>query len=95
MIAYHAPVLIAHMGPYRENVVGALRPMPEKRLREAPAPLSSNEVEERVKSPVGIPKRENRVVGLPFRKFVDTMVNAPVGAVHVIVHGRIDHRVVQ
>ena len=95
VISYHAPVLVAHVGPYGEYVMHALGIMPEQGFRESEAPLPPDQVEKRVQCPVGVPQREYRVVFVPVFHLVDIEVEAPVAPVDVHVDGRIDFRVIE
>ena len=94
MVADHAPVFIAHVGPYGEQSVNTLLAVLEHRLYHVGIALRVQHVEERMQGPVGVPKREHGVVGEAFG-LVDVVVEAAILSVHVHVDGGIDHRVIQ
>ena len=68
--------------------------MGQHRQGHVARPLRVHEQQERVLGPIGVPEGENRII-IPSVCMVDRTVEAPIGAVHVVVDGRIDHCMVE
>ena len=94
MIAAHAPVLVAHVAPDGKHVVYALVAMGDHRPHHVGVALREEEIEERVLGTVGIPQREDRIVGKALG-VVDVMVHTAVRAVDVHIYRWVDHRMVE
>ena len=82
------------MAPDRQHVVRALLIVLEHGGDHILRLTGLEQGKERMFRPVRIPQREHGIVRKPF-SLMQFMVEAPIEAVHVHVHRRIDHRMVQ
>ena len=94
VIAGHAPVLVGHMAPDWQHVMGALLVVLKHGLYHVLCLLRLHQSQEGVLCAVGIPQRENGVVGKAF-SLVKLVVQATVKAVNVHVNGRVYHGMIK
>ena len=64
-------------------------------MNELHAARRLNQVHQRMLGSKRIPNRKDRIVGLPFGRLMDIVVNAAIAPVYVLIYGRIDHRMIQ
>ena len=93
VVANHAPVLVGVVAPDGQHVLGALVEMRQHRPHHVGVAGGLHQVQQRVQGPVGVPERESGVVGA--LGAVDVLVEAPVLAIHVLVHGGAEKGVVE
>ncbi len=93
MIATHAPALVGHQVPNRKHMQRILPLNVQHREGHVPTLLRLHQVEQRMLSPVSVPKREDGVVGCAIG-LVDFLVHAAITSIDIHIHRRIDKRVV-
>ena len=94
MVARHAPVLVGHVAPYRQHVVRALLVVRQHRGYHILRLPGLEQRQEGVLCAVGVPEREDGVVGEALR-LVEFVVEPAIEPVHILIDGRIDHGVVE
>ncbi len=94
MVADHTPVFVGIMAPYGQHMMHALVVMGQHRFDHVVVPFRLNDVEQGMQRPVGVPERENSVVG-EFVGSMDILVQPTVAAVHIFVNYRAKHGMVQ
>ena len=94
MIPDHAPVLVRHVAPDRQCMMHALCAMLQHALRNVGSDLPIDEVEQGMQRPIGVPHREDGVVGKSIG-LVDVVIQSSVLAIHIHIDAGVDHGVVE
>ena len=93
MISRHTPALVAHKAPYRKQVMYALLLVCNHRAHHVRVTACLEESEQGMLGAIGVPKREDGVVGESLCA-VNVAVESAILMVYVHVYRRIYHRMI-
>ena len=94
MIPSHTPTLVSHKAPHRQEVMNALLLVSNHRLYHIGVATGLEQSEQRMFCTVGVPKREDGIVGEAIG-LMYVSVESAILAVYIHVDRGVDHGVVE
>ena len=85
MVANHAPVFVVIERPLGQQVIHTFVVMCQHRLDHVCIAVGLHQVKQRMCGAIGIPQRENSVVGKTFG-FVNILIKTTVRTIHILVY---------